>query len=238
VTTDTDLGIDPDLLPDDLNPATPRAPKGAVPVRMTRKQQAKAAKRAAAKKARDDLAAAQSAAQQRAARLAQIVNLHIAGHSLADIGASIGMTAEQVDAMLMNETARYVRTQPALRTYVRNWISSKYTDMLDADMEIATDANHSEKLDHQDRVIKILKEMGRLHGAAAPTQTEIKIEAAPESVERMVAALAASAGQGYDASVFDVIDVEVVHEAAEQAHRALEVSGNAVEQEQPDDRDL
>lgn len=204
-------------------------PKGAVPVRMTKKQQAKAAKRAAAKKARNDLAAAQSAAQQRAAMLAQIVNLHIAGHSLADIGASIGMSAEQVDSMLMNETARYVRTQPALRTYVRNWISSKYTDMLEADMEIATDVDHAEKLDHQDRVIKILKEMGRLHGAAAPVQTEIKIEAAPESVERMVAALAASAGQGYDASVFDVIDAEVVHEAAEQAHRALEVSGNAPE---------
>lgn len=191
-----------------------------------------AAQQAAAEKA-------QTEAQAAAARLAQIVNLHIAGFSLSDIGAQIGATADEVDRMLANDMQRYVRSQPALRTYVRNWISGKYTAMLEADWEAASDKDHREKLEHQDRVMRILAGMERLHGAAAPTQTEVKVEAAPEAVERLVAALSAQNGVGYDTSIFDVIDVEevteAVHDVTQESLAALERASSEVEKPQPED---
>ncbi len=234
-----------DLLPDHLRqPASQPKTKGkALPVVRTAKQQAKIAAEALGAEQAEAKQAAQSAADAAAQRLAQIVNLHIAGFSLAEIGAQIGATADEVDRMLSADAARYVRSQPALRTYVRNFISGKYTKLLEAVWDEATDKMHREKLENQDRALRILKEMGNLHGAAAPTQAEIKVEAAPEAVEKLVASLAASQGLGYDASIFDLEPVEdeetgeIVHQAVEQSARALEVSGNAVEQPQPDDEE-
>jgi len=227
-----------DLLPDSIT-----APKGAVPrnaVPMSKKQAAKAARKAAARAERDALEAAATATKARAAQLAQIVNLLIAGHSFADIGAAIGASEDEVEQMMATETARYVRTQPALRVFVRNWISSKYTEMIEVDWPFAVDPNSAERLDNQDRISRMLKEMGRLHGAEAPVQSEIKMDAAPEAVEHLVAALAASQGLGYNANVFDTIPGSVVHDAVEQSHAALEVSGNRVEQSvgEGDDDDI
>lgn len=184
-----------------------------------------------------------------ALRLAQIVNLHIGGHSLADIGAAIGATADEVDRMLQQDAQRYVRSQPALRVYVRNYVSKRLTDMLEVDMPIATDTNHAMMLEHQDRAIKLLDRMAKLHGAEAPVQTEVKVDAAPESIDRMVAALAAQAGRSYDMNVFDddddIVDAEVeempaigagvtVADLAQATDAALEVSGNAIDDEEDD----
>lgn len=185
------------------------------------------------KKRADDLAAQDAQAKVTAARLAQIVNLHIAGYSLSQIGGAIGASAEEVDRMLNADVMRYVRTQPALRAYVRNWISERYAKMIEADWKFATDKDSPERLDNQDRVIKILDRMARLHGAHVPVQTEVKIEHAPEAVEKMVEALAAQAGAGYDVSVFDIIDAEIVEDAVEQSHEAMAaeeaVSGNGIQ---------
>lgn len=194
-------------------------------------------KRPSKKAAQTPEQAKQSLERAKAQRLAQVVNLHIAGFSLAQIGDAIGASADEVDQMLASDAARYVRSQPALRTYVRNWISQRYTKMLDADWEQATDKGHPHKLEHQDRVLRILDSMRKLHGADAPVQTEVKIDAAPEAVERLVSQLAASQGLGYDDSVFDVVDAELVHEAAEQAPEATEVSGNAADQPQEGESD-
>lgn len=224
-----------DLLPDDLLPT----PKGAAaPLVRTKKQQAAIDKRAALAKAEADLAVQQGAAKAHAARLAQIVNLHIGGYSLAEIGASIGASADEVDRMLTNDTARYVRNQPALRTYVRNWISSKYLAMIDADWDTAIDKMSPEKLENQDRVMRMLDRMSKLHGADAPVQSEVKVDAAPEAVERLVSALAAGQGLGYDMNVFDVVPGTVVHDAAQQSVQELEVSGNRVEDPQEGDESL
>lgn len=186
----------------------------------------------------------QTQAAQSAVRLAQIVNLHIAGYSLGQIGASIGATADEVDRLLAADAQRYVRSQPALRVYVRNWVSERYTKLLEAVWDEATDKTHREKLENQDRALRILDRMTRLHGAEAPVQTEVKIDAAPEAVERLVNALAAGQGLGYDTSIFDsvndIVDAEVVHDAVEQSHAALEaaseaVSGNAVAESDGED---
>ncbi len=210
-----------ELLPDDLK-------KGdAVPLRRTPKQAASAAKAAREREEARDLAVAQDAVKAQAQKLAQIVNLHIGGYSLAQIGVAIGATEAEVDRMLSQETQRYVRNQPALRTYVRNFISEKYLGLLEAVYPAATDINHKMQLENFDRAQRVLAQMGRLHGAEAPTQTEMKIEAAPEAVERIVKALSAGQGLDYDTDIFDV---EVIEEAHEQAHAALEVSGNAVEE--------
>lgn len=226
-----------DLLPDDLAPETPsRGAKGkAQPLARTAKQQAAAVARAEAKAEADSLRAAQDAQKAAAARLAQVANLHIAGYSLADIGASIGASADEVDRMLNNDMARYVRNQPALRTFVRNYLSGKYTDLLSAVWDEATDRTHPEKLENQDRALRILNSMGKLHGAEAPLQKEIKVESAPEAVEKLVQALASQTGMGYDDSVFDVIDVEVIEDVVEQTHAALEASSAAVEESDGDD---
>lgn len=180
---------------------------------------------------KDRLAAA------RAQQLAQIVNLHIGGFSLAQIGASIGASPQEVEDLLNSETSQYIRSQPALRVYVRNFVSSKYTSLLGAVWDEAVDKQHPQKLDNQDRALRILKEMARLHGAEAPTQSEIKVESAPEAVEKMVAALAAAQGAGYDADIFDgdVVDAELVEESAAQAKTALSVSGNEVAERTEED---
>lgn len=213
-----------DLLTDDL------AKGRAKPLTRTPKQIARAAAAAARREEEQALATAKAAEAAAAQRLAQIVNLHIAGHSLADIGASIGATAEEVDRMLAQDAQRYIRTQPQLRTYVRNYISGKYTELLDAVWDEATNKLHPAKLEHQDRALRILREMDRLHGAAAPTQTEVKVDAAPESVQRMVDALASASGLGYDASIFDTVPGEVVHSAPAQALAALEKSARVIEE--------
>lgn len=174
-----------------------------------------------------------------AVRLAQIVNLHLAGYSFAEIGAAIGASADEVDRMINLDATRYVRNQPQLRTWVRNWTSGKYATLLEAVWDEASakpgevleghskPVAHRERMDSQDRALRILDSMRKLHGADAPTQAEVKIEAAPEAVEALVNALSAANGLGYDETIFD-IDAEVVHEAVEQSAEAERVSGNAV----------
>lgn len=199
---------------------------------MTDKGKAVPVKRTPAQKAAATRAAKQQLERDNAVRLAQIVNLQIAGYSLAEIGIQIGATPEEVDRMLTQDATRYVRTQPALRTYVRNYISGKYTKLLDAVWEEATDKNNPKKLDNQDRALRILKEMQNLHGAAAPVQTEIKIETAPEAVEKLVTALSRAQGYGYDDDIFDhddIVDADVVHDAVDEADGALEQASDAVE---------
>jgi hypothetical protein len=213
---------DTDLLPDDLLPAKHKA----VPLVRTPSQ-----KKAIAKKQAADEAAALEKAN--AARLAQIVNLHIAGFSLAEIGAQIGASAAEIDRMLTADAARYVRNQPALRTYIRNWVSKKYTTMIEADWEAASDPTHRDKLENQDRVVRILDRMAKLHGAEMPVQSEVKVDAAPEAVEALVSALAAGRGLAYDTSIFDTVPGTVIHDADSQMSTALEVSRNAVEEGDP-----
>lgn len=220
--------------------------KGAVAVRratpppLTKAQQAKLDK--------------QALDQANAVRLAQIVNLHIAGLSLTDIGNSIGASADEVDRMLQRDAARYVRSQPALRVYVRNYLSEKYSALLEAVWEDATDTDppptgagskggvsalgFDKKLASQDRAIRILDSMRKLHGADAPIQTEVKIETAPEAVEKLVSALSAAQGRGYDTSIFDdptIVDAEVVHEAHSQSEVALNEAADRVGDVDPDD---
>jgi hypothetical protein len=216
-----------DLLPDDINPKVKGA---AVPLTRTPAQNRAIAKHAAKKAAKDELS-------NNAARLAQIVNLHIGGYSLSQIGAAIGASADEVDRLLASDTARYVRSQPALRTYVRNWVSERYMKMIEADWDEATDKTSKDKLEHQDRVLRILNSMAKLHGAEAPTQTEVKVDAAPESVDRIVKALAAGEGLDYDTDVFDIDEADI-HEAVEVSHGATEVSGNAVENSQEGEPDV
>lgn len=229
-TNDSDLD---DLLPDDLK-------KGAAkPLKRTKKQSALAARKAAEKQAADDLAVQQDAAKAQAARLAQIVNLHIAGFSLADIGASIGATEDEVDRMLAQETQRYVRNQPALRTFVRNFVSGEFVKMLEVNAPAALDPHHAQKLEHQDRNIRILERIARLHGAEAPTQAEVKVDAMPETVEKVVNAIASAQGFGYDANIFDgIVDADVVEDMVDESQKALEQSSDAVEDEQPEDEEL
>lgn len=175
----------------------------------------------------------------RAERLAQVVNLKIAGHSFEDIGVAIGASAKEVEQMLATDVARYVRSQPALRVYVRDWVSEKYTQLLDAVWDEATDKDHPRKLEHQDRAMKVLDSMRKMHGADLPVQSEVKIETAPEAVEKLVSALAATQGLGYDVSIFDaeVIDEDDVHDAVEQSAEALADSAAHVGESTDDETD-
>lgn len=165
-------------------------------------------------------------------QLAQIINLHISGYSLAEIGTSIGASADEVDRMITKSATRYIKTQPALRAYVRNYVSGKYTELLEPVWGKATNPDDPQLFEAQDRALRTLKEMARLHGAEAPVQKEVTVEAAPEAVERMVAALAAQQGRGYDVGIFDedVVDGEIVEDMKTQTAKALEVSGNRVEE--------
>lgn len=209
----------------------------AIPLVRSAEQQARVQEAAVGAAQAEAAEAAQTAAQASAARLAQIVNLHIAGYSLSAIGASIGATADEVDRMLATDAARYVRSQPALRTYVRNWVSERYTKLLDAVWDEATDKNHKEKLEHQDRALRILDRMERLHGASAPTQHEVAVEPAPDAVEKLVAALSASQGLGYDTSIFDTVEGQTVDDAVGDSLAALERASAQVEEPQPGDED-
>lgn len=215
-----------DLLPDDLS----RAKKRATPVTRSEK------KTQAALKRKEQLEQ-KLADKANAAQLAQIVNLHIAGYSLAQIAESIGATAEEVDRRLANDVQRYVRSQPALRVYVRNWVSERYSKLLEAVWNEATDRTHVGKLENQDRALRILDRMAKLHGAEAPAQAEVKLESTPEAVDRLVQVLSAAQGVGYDMNIFDVVDAEVVEDVVAEADRQLELSSNAVE-EPTDDDDL
>lgn len=141
--------------------------------------------------------------------------------------------------MLATDVARYVRSQPALRVYVRDWVSSKYTKMLDAVWDEATDKDHPKKLEHQDRAMRILDSMRKMHGADLPVQSEVKIETAPEAVEKLVSALAASQGMGYDTNIFDaeVIEDEAVHTAVIESEETLADSASHVGEDAEDDTD-
>lgn len=208
------------------------------PLKRTAAQIARTVQAELGAKAVEETEKAQTAAQADAARLAQVANLLIAGHSLTSIGAAIGASAEEVDQMLQRDMSRYVRNQPALRVFVRNYLSSKYTAMLDAVWDEATDKMHREKLEHQDRALRILKEMGKLHGAEAPTQSEVKVDAAPETVDALVARIAAAQGMGYDTSIFDVVPGTVVHQAAASTAALVERTEDDVEQPQIDDQEF
>lgn len=208
--------------------AEPVAPKRADVAVLTPQQKA-AATRAANKREADRLERA------KAERLAQVVNLKIAGHSFEDIGLAIGATAKEVETMLATDVARYVRSQPALRVYVRDWVSERYTKMLDAVWDEATDKDHPKKLEHQDRAMRILDSMRKMHGADLPVQSEVKIETAPEAVEKLVEVLAGRQGLAYDTNVFDVVDAEVIHDAVEEAEETLADSASHVGESTEDD---
>lgn len=211
-------------------PDYPVASPGEAPSKALTPQQRAAATR------RKKRAEADALEKANAQRLAQIVNLHIAGYSLSEIGAAIGATADEVDRLLQRDASRYVRSQPSLRVYVRNFISERYTKLLDAVWDEATDAQHPKKLENQDRALRILDSMRKLHGADAPVQSEVKIDAAPEAVEKLVSVLAAQQGLGYDESVFDVVDAEVVHDAvAESTEATLDAAERVGEDDEADE---
>jgi transposase len=184
-----------DVTPVSGNPQPKTRKKGA-PIKRTPKQQAAVEKAAEARQQNRDLAVQRNQAEANAAQLAQVVNLVIAGHSFESIGASIGASASDIEQMVSQGAERYVRTQPALRTWVRNWISAKYTAMIDADWDQASDPDHPEKLEHQDRVMRMLPNMARLHGAEAPTQSEVKVEHSHDAVENLVRKLSEQQGTG------------------------------------------
>lgn len=213
----------------------PKKKGNAVPVQRSASQQAALDKQQAAA----DLTAQNAKAKAADQQLAQIVNLLIAGHSYESIAAGIGASADDVEKMVTAGAARFVRTQPALRTYVRNFVGSKITKMIEVNWAEATDPKAVDRLANQDRVLKMLDRLAKLHGADAPIQSEVKVEAAPETVEAMVKALAARQGQAYDENVFDVdtdvFDVEVLEDAAQEE---LDQASADVEVPQPDDEDL
>jgi hypothetical protein len=66
----------------------------------------------------------------------------------------------------------------------------------------------------------------------------VKVDAAPEMVEAMVEVLSRQKGQGYDDSIFDVIDAEVVTDAHDQAVDALEEASLNVPVPTEDDEDF
>lgn len=185
-------------------------------------------KKSAASKAVAKRAEENALERANAQRLAQIVNLIIAGHSMADIAAATGSTVDEVETMLTNDVSRYVRTQPALRVFVRNWVSAKYTGLLNAVYDQAVDKTNGKQLEYHTAAVRVLERMADLHGAKMPTQSEVKVEAAPEAVEKMVEALARAQGVGYDANIFDVVDAEVVEDAVEESEAALADASEAV----------
>lgn len=204
--------------------------KGAKPAVVLTDEQREAHDRAVAEQKAE--AQRQQLEKANAVQLAQIVNLHLAGYSLAEIGLAIGATEREVDRMLTKDTARYIKNQPALRTYVRNFISSQYMDLLAPVLPKAKDPSDPLFLESQDRALRTLDRMAKLHGAEAPVQKEITIDSTPEAVEKLVSALAERSGLGYDEGIFDedVVDAELVGDAVEQSHAALEAASAAVEE--------
>ena len=166
-----------------------------------------------------------------ATQLAQIVNLRLAGYSPLDIGKAIGATEAEVERLLVEQTSAYIKTQPALRMYARDWISREYMGLIEANRNAATDPAHPAKLENQDRMLRALNQLAKLHGAEAPAQSEVKVETAPEAVEKLVQALSKQQGYAFDDTVFDgVFDDVVDGELIEAADAQLEVSGNLVEE--------
>lgn len=222
------MSDDLDSLLDTVTDTVTDSKKGAVPMKRTKKQKA-AAEKAAERKAAQDLRESDKAAAQ---QLAQIVNLNIAGHSFAAIGAEIGMSGDEVEALVQRGAAQFVRTTPALRTFVRNFVSEKMTGLLDATYLQAIDTSRADQLDYVASVQKTLRDLSRLHGADAPTQSEVKVEASPEAVEQLVMSLAKNRGLAYDDDVFDA---EIVEDLVDDSQRELEVSRNAVEESDGED---
>lgn len=176
--------------------------------------------------------------KQAAVRLAQIVNLQLAGMSLAEIGVSTGMSPDEVDRLLQKDAARYVKNQPSLRTHARNFIGGRFMELMDATWPAATDVADPKMLEHQDRAIRILDSMRKLYGADAPVQTEVKVEHAPEAVEQIISRIADAQGMGYDTAIFDAEIVEdEMSEAVAQAHEAEQASYDAAGEDRPDDED-
>lgn len=173
--------------------------------------------------------------QVKAAQLAQLVNLHIGGFSLQQIGDAMGCTAEEVDRILTEDVTRYVRSQPALRVFVRNYISAKQGKLLEAVWDQAVDKQNPRQLEYQDRANRLLANMAKLHGAEAPVQKEITVEHAPAAVEALVDALSKQQGTAYDVSVFDVIDAEIIEDYIEEAEDELHRAELEVGESQPDD---
>lgn len=198
----------------------------AVALKRTKKQAA-AAKKAAERQEAEDLRQADVAAAQ---QLAQMVNLKIAGHSFASIGAAIGKTADEVEQMFEREAGRYIRTQPALRAYARNMISEKTMGLLEATYDQAVDTKRPDQLEYVASAQKTLRDLARLHGADAPTQSEVTVAASDETVEALVNSLAQGKGLSYDMDVFD-LDPEDVEEMVEQSHAALEASEATLDQD-------
>lgn len=210
--------------------------KGAQPAVVLTEQQ-KAARETARAEARAEQQR-QALEKANALQLAQIVNLHLAGYSLSEIGLSIGATEREVDRLLTQNTARYIKNQPSLRAYVRNYISGQYLELLGPVMPKATDPSDPLFLESQDRALRTLDRLAKLHGAEAPVQKEVTIEAAPEAVEKLVAALADRSGLGYDESIFDGEFEEDVADAVEQQHAALEAASAEVERPSEGDDSL
>lgn len=179
---------------------------------------------------------AQTAAQAAAMRTAQIANLLIAGHSIESVAASLGSTPEEVERMLTADSARYIRTQPALRSWVRQYISGKYTTLLGAVWDQAVDVNHRDQLAYQDRARPLLDRLAKLHGADAPTQAEVKIDHTPESVQSIVNKIAASQGLGYDIDIFDDDDV-VEADVVQDSLAAIEAAAAEADAPQPEDEE-
>lgn len=183
--------------------------------------------------------AQQLAVQQASMRTAQIANLLIAGHTFESIGASIGATAEEVESMLNADSTRYIRSQPALRQWVRRWASGQYSELLESVWKQATDPKHRDQLAYQDRARPLVERIVKLHGAEAPTQAEVKVEAAPESVQKIVNAIAASQGLGYDVDIFDGADEDTVDAVlVQETHDAEQAAADQADQEQADDQPL
>lgn len=205
------------------------APKGkAQALKRTARQQAVTKKAAAAQAAQDLREADKAAAQQ----LAQMVNLVISGHSYASIGAAIGKSADEVEEMLVRESGRYIRTQPALRAYARTLISEKTAGLLEATYPQAVDTSRRDQLDYVSSVQKTLRDLARLHGADAPTQAEVTVAASDETVEALVTRLAQNQGLAYNDDVFDLDDDdvhEVVDGIVEHSHAALEAAEAALD---------
>lgn len=164
---------------------------------------------------------------EEAQRLAQIVNLQIAGYSLAQIAAGSGTTVAELERLLTKDTGTFVRTLPAMRAHARSRISGELHAMTEAVREMAlnptkiveidgeaVEVANDRMLDAQDRMLRNVKELAKLYGAYAPTQTEVKIENAPEAVERLIQKIAEAEGLGYDSSVFDddIEDAEIVED--------------------------
>lgn len=212
--------------------AKPRA----VPLVRTTKQVEVSEKAAEAARVKAEADAAELAVRQASMRTAQIANLLIGGHTFESIGAATGASAKEVEDMLNADSTRYIRSQPALRQWVRRWASGKYSELLGSVWDQAVNPNHREQLAYQDRARPLVERITKLHGAEAPTQAEVKIEQAPESVQRIVDAIAASQGMGYDVDIFDTPDV-VDGVLVDETHAAEIRSAEQADSDQPEDEE-